>query len=286
MISLSSTVSLWQRYSHLHELLDNIACSVENARLQAKDHIFNDNTTKMNVSVEEIRSIRAATDENYFSTVSNLSHVTLLRFRATADEFTRVMIVKNFTAVANNCSLTTIRNPGQISTPDPECREDLKSLLHVRDFSPTVLAQTMPAGKLVVEDNRYVLTYLHIIHDAVVGSDGDVYSHNVRIVPWRCKWYRRPLSYAERQALHVYDEVSALKTKAIHSIRYCSNANVWQWPAWLSQISKSSHPMMTSSWKHFPRYWHFVRGIHRSRWIPRTKASDAELWCFLWSTPE
>ena len=37
-------------------------------------------------------------------------------------------------------------------------------------------------------------------------------------------------------------------------------------------------------WKHFPRYWPFVRGIHRSRWIPRTKASDAELWCFLWST--
>ena len=26
-------------------------------------------------------------------------------------------------------------------------------------------------------------------------------------------------------------------------------------------------------WKHFPRYWSFVRGIHRS----------PELWCFLWS---
>ena len=36
-------------------------------------------------------------------------------------------------------------------------------------------------------------------------------------------------------------------------------------------------------WKHFPRYWPFVRGIHR--WIPRTKASDAELWCFIWSAP-
>ena len=33
-------------------------------------------------------------------------------------------------------------------------------------------------------------------------------------------------------------------------------------------------------WKHFPRCWPFVWGIHRSRWIPRTKASDAELWCF------
>ena len=39
-------------------------------------------------------------------------------------------------------------------------------------------------------------------------------------------------------------------------------------------------------WKHFPRYWPFMRGIHRSRWIPCTKASDAELWCFLWSAPE
>ena len=50
-------------------------------------------------------------------------------------------------------------------------------------------------------------------------------------------------------------------------------------------------------WRHqmetFPRYWSFVRGIHRSpvnslhdRWIPCTKASDAELWCFLLSAPE
>ena len=34
-----------------------------------------------------------------------------------------------------------------------------------------------------------------------------------------------------------------------------------------------------SKWKLIPRYWPFVRGIHR------TKASDAELWCFLWSAP-
>ena len=39
-------------------------------------------------------------------------------------------------------------------------------------------------------------------------------------------------------------------------------------------------------WKHFPRYWPFVRRITGLRWIPRTNASDAELWCFLWSAPE
>ena len=39
-------------------------------------------------------------------------------------------------------------------------------------------------------------------------------------------------------------------------------------------------------WKYFPRNWPFARGIHRSRWIPHRKASDAELWCLLWSASE
>ena len=39
-------------------------------------------------------------------------------------------------------------------------------------------------------------------------------------------------------------------------------------------------------WKHFPHNWPFVWGIHRSRWIPHTKARDAERWCFLWSGSE
>ena len=32
--------------------------------------------------------------------------------------------------------------------------------------------------------------------------------------------------------------------------------------------------------KYFPRYWPFVRGIHR--WLSRTKASDAERWYFFY----
>ena len=39
-------------------------------------------------------------------------------------------------------------------------------------------------------------------------------------------------------------------------------------------------------WKHFPGYWPFVRGIHRPLVNSRTKANDAELWCFRWSAPE
>ena len=39
-------------------------------------------------------------------------------------------------------------------------------------------------------------------------------------------------------------------------------------------------------WKQFPRHWPFVRGIHRWPVNSPHKASDAELWCFLWSAFE
>ena len=38
--------------------------------------------------------------------------------------------------------------------------------------------------------------------------------------------------------------------------------------------------------KHFPCYSPFVRGISGHRWIPLTKANDAELWCYQLSAPE
>ena len=39
-------------------------------------------------------------------------------------------------------------------------------------------------------------------------------------------------------------------------------------------------------WKHFPRYRSLCAEFIDHLWIPRTKASDAELWRFLWSEPE
>ena len=38
--------------------------------------------------------------------------------------------------------------------------------------------------------------------------------------------------------------------------------------------------------KYFPRYWPFVRGIHRSPVNPPHKAGDTNLSCFLWSESE
>ena len=45
-------------------------------------------------------------------------------------------------------------------------------------------------------------------------------------------------------------------------------------------------PWWRQKWKPFPCYWPFVRESTSYRWIPLTKASDTELWCFLWPAPE
>ena len=46
----------------------------------------------------------------------------------------------------------------------------------------------------------------------------------------------------------------------------------WQLSVWYNR--SASNPWWRHQMETFPRYWPFVRGIHRSRWSPRTKASD------------
>ena len=59
---------------------------------------------------------------------------------------------------------------------------------------------------------------------------------------------------------------------------------------WMRCISvspcNSKENMMTSSNGHIFRVTgHLCREFTGNRWIPRTMASDVELWCFLWSAP-
>ena len=61
-------------------------------------------------------------------------------------------------------------------------------------------------------------------------------------------------------------------------LRWVITSHINQW-AWL--------PMMTSSNGNIFRVTGPLCGeFTGDRWLPRTKASDAELWCFLWCAPE
>ena len=59
--------------------------------------------------------------------------------------------------------------------------------------------------------------------------------------------------------------------------------NKGQGDAWsLQQWHISFHDDIIK-WKHFPHHWPLWGDFTSHRWIPLTKASDVELWFFLWS---
>ena len=73
-------------------------------------------------------------------------------------------------------------------------------------------------------------------------------------------------------------------TLKLHSPWIISLVSSFQQLLWYS----SSHIGCTIhddviTWKHFPRYWPFVRGIHRS---PVDSPHKGQWRCFLWSEPE
>ena len=51
--------------------------------------------------------------------------------------------------------------------------------------------------------------------------------------------------------------------------------------AYLSRDDNNTKHDDVIKWKCFPGYWPLCGEFTGHRWIPRTKASDAELWCFL-----
>ena len=65
-----------------------------------------------------------------------------------------------------------------------------------------------------------------------------------------------------------------------------SHTFLGMWPLIHAEIYVNSFYMMTSSNGNIFRVTGHLRGeFTGDRWIPHTKASDAELWCLLWSAP-
>ena len=67
------------------------------------------------------------------------------------------------------------------------------------------------------------------------------------------------------------------------------NFSLCYWPIthfWYQSRNDTRQHDDVIKWKHFPRYWPFVRGIQPSPLNSPHKGKWAELWCLLWSAPE
>ena len=101
------------------------------------------------------------------------------------------------------------------------------------------------------------------------------------------EFQRFPLKFESILAIHwkrcalYYIEIKSSSIKEVyHPVSYWKHISC---QVNLHDVAKHDDII---KWKHFLRYWPFVGEIHRSPVNSRTKASDAGLWCFLWSAPE
>ena len=76
-------------------------------------------------------------------------------------------------------------------------------------------------------------------------------------------------------------------TKTIHLSSIGHQSDIFWWdPALPYGIETLRHMMTSSNGNIFRVTGHLCGEYTGPRWIPRTMASDAELWCFLWSASE
>ena len=86
---------------------------------------------------------------------------------------------------------------------------------------------------------------------------------------------------------HIFQMQFKVNSSYLWLCKYFNDKNHWIIFIWVrAWLDTSSADGEVIKWKHFSCYWAFVRGFTGPLWIPLTKASDAELWCFLSSAPE
>ena len=140
---------------------------------------------------------------------------------------------------------------------------------------------------------------------------GCVWNHNksnqtkvyiLRARPW--VWSDTNTENPVKFQIHRYSDIKQFRpimitdTEAFFGDHYCLSTRYCRWLLyiWVSTLTLElrAHTyalwtvyMMTSSNGNLFRVTgHLCEEFTGPRWIPRTKASDAELWCFLWSASE
>ena len=95
------------------------------------------------------------------------------------------------------------------------------------------------------------------------------------VVVWRRQVTGCRIAQSHQQTFNLFFNLQCVRKYIFRAGSYTANS--------LAEDLEFIHDHVIKR-KDVPCYWSFVRGIHR--WILLTKASDGELWCFLWPAPE
>ena len=162
--------------------------------------------------------------------------------------------------------------------------DDVKTSLKITNLR---LQRHLPGTNEFTQKCILSYFYLH-------GSPFPAFCHAV----FKTKIQSPQYCFHSKEQFHMHQISSATRTSkqqiCTHIYRCVMNTCWLIWQAidvvWRMDMQEkwwlSSCMMTSSNWNVFRVTGHLCREFTGPRWIPRTKASDAELWCFLWSASE
>ena len=95
----------------------------------------------------------------------------------------------------------------------------------------------------------------------------------------------REAGHLRRQRTHYDVSVMSVHNLSADGKCYCTHIGL-MWTGLSLHVDYHMNMMTSSNWNIFRVTGHLCGEFTGHRWIPRTKTSDAELWCFLWSASE
>ena len=169
-----------------------------------------------------------------------------------------------------------------LSNGSPVYVRDLNSLI-IKPADTLVPNGAIPSAGTVTATKSGPLFFWWSLEAAGSGFDFSNRSDKWHTPRWQHCWYARQIS-----DLHDHYNIKSRGFEAVRDLAITRPSALWikaqmNFPPWRfaqQDATNFTYHDDVIKRKHFPRNWPFVRRIHRSRWIPHTKDSDAELLMF------
>ena len=96
------------------------------------------------------------------------------------------------------------------------------------------------------------------------------------VTSWKMECFQELAFMVHSRAILLSEFVACIISNSSFFFHTNPTSDAWVWHGMIyvcTELIVVNNGLFTRhddviKWKHFPRYWPFVRGIHRSRWIP------------------
>ncbi len=150
-------------------------------------------------------------DRNYFYKVNNVSEIKTVGLYVAWKDVPSVIYPRYYPTTSNDCRLLkTASKLGNVSCTD----NATKAFSIAHPVLPAMLSKGLPSSFSAShygDDDVVLLTYIHLITQAFVHKDDDVYANSTEIVPQRCRCKegenRKSLRPLRIRSFPLYEEV-------------------------------------------------------------------------------